>query len=128
MALGDSVGPRDGDDGSPKRLSSAPERAHQVGWVLAHLDDVASDMSAFHRVDDITALDGPTLFKLAWRLPAYSGVVRALVAEQQEAPAQPVQYGPAPGAQGDRRWNPGTKATLMADPDVSGLFSFGSFG
>ncbi len=85
-------------------------------------------MSAFHRVDDITALNGPTLFKLAWRLPAYSGVVRALLSEQQEAPDRPMPYTPAASAPGSRKWNPGTKATLMADPDVSGLFSFGSFG
>lgn len=127
MAPGNAVRPRDGDDGGPKSLSIVPERAHQIGWVLAHLDDVASDMSVFHRVDDITELDGPTLFRLVWRLPAYSGVVRALVAEQQETSVQPMPYTPTAGSAGGRRWNPGTKTTLQTDPDVAGLFSFGSF-
>lgn len=127
MAPGDAVRPRDGDDGGPKRLNAVPERAYQIGWILAHLDDVASDMSVFHRVDDITELDGPTFFRLVWRLPAYSGVVRALVAEQREDPARPMPYTSATSSTGGRRWNPGTKTTLQADPDVSGLFSFGSF-
>lgn len=106
-------------------LGEVPGRAYQIGWVVAYLDDVASDMSVFHRVDDVTALDGPTLFKLAWRLPAYSGAVRAVVQAQQQE-TQPTSA-PATGGGGERRWNPGTRATLMADPDVKGLFSFGSF-
>jgi hypothetical protein len=84
-------------------------------------------MSVFHRVDDITELDGPTLFRLAWRLPAYSGVVRAVIAEQQENPQRPMPYTAAGAPGGDRRWNPGTRTTLQADPDVSRLFSFSSF-
>jgi len=84
-------------------------------------------MSVFHRVDDITALDGPTLFKLAWRLPAYSGVVRAVLQEQQESQPSLAVASPPSGGAAERRWNPGTRATLMADPDVKGLFSFGTF-
>jgi hypothetical protein len=37
----------------------------------------------FHRVDDMFDLDGPRFFRLVWRLPAYSGVLAARVAEQQ---------------------------------------------
>ena len=40
------------------------------------LDDIASDMSAFHRVDDIRALSARTLFSMAPRLLAYDGVLR----------------------------------------------------
>ena len=45
--------------------------------------DVASDLSAFHRVDDVDAIDGPRYFSLAQRLTAYSGVRAAVVAERR---------------------------------------------
>jgi hypothetical protein len=53
-------------------------------WVLDYLDDIESDMSAFHRVNDIYELDGPLFFSRAIRLPAYQGVLAARVAEEQE--------------------------------------------
>ena len=43
--------------------------------------DVASDLSAFHRIDDVDAIDGPRYFSLAQRLTAYSGVRAAVIAE-----------------------------------------------
>lgn len=64
-------------------------------WVLDHMDDVASDMSVFHRVDDPWSMPAPRFFSLASRLPVYGGAVRtATVLPQQptfaalEAPAQ----------------------------------------
>lgn len=49
-------------------------------WVLDYLDDIDSDMSAFHRVDDArTMLPAPLYFARAERLPAYDGVMRARV-------------------------------------------------
>jgi hypothetical protein len=55
---------------------------------LEFLDDVCSDMSVFHGVRDITTLDGPTFFKLAFRLPAYQGAVlvtlKGVASELQE--------------------------------------------
>jgi hypothetical protein len=47
-----------------------------IGWVLDMLDDIASDMSAFHRVDDIEAMPTGRFFAFAARLPAYRGAVR----------------------------------------------------
>lgn len=44
--------------------------------------DIASDLSAFHRVDDVEKIDGPRYFSLAQRLSAYSGVRGAVVAER----------------------------------------------
>lgn len=83
-------------------------------------------MSVFHRVDDLTALDGPTFFRRAWRLPAYQGVMRArLQAEQENNPQPPSIHHAAEPSTGDRDWNPGTRATLMADPALNGIFSFG---
>lgn len=91
---------------------------------MDHLDDVASDLSVFHRIDDIGVLDGPTFFRLAWRLPAYNGVMRAIVtAEHQEATARGADEAYAPGR--PRDINPGTQASLAAEPAFAGIFSFG---
>lgn len=95
--------------------------------MLDHVDDIASDMSVFHRIDDVTTLDGPTFFRLAWRLPAYTGVMQArAIAESetsgpQSAAQQPFTY----SAPARRDVNPGTKATLMSEPAFQGVFSFG---
>lgn len=91
--------------------------------MLDCLDDIASDMSVFHRVDDITALDGPTLFRLAWRLPAYEGAMRLRVMEAHDA--DPDSARASTGVADGSNWNPGTQATLMADPALAGVFSFG---
>ena len=45
--------------------------------------DVASDLSAFHRIDDVDKVDGPRYFSLAQRLTAYAGVRAAVVAERR---------------------------------------------
>lgn len=101
------------------------DRVVQIGWVLDHLDDLASDFSVFHRVPDITALDGPTFLRLAWRMPAYEGVMRAraTVAQEENAGTTPQM---APGRREET--NPGTHTALMADPAFAGLFSYGSPG
>lgn len=52
-------------------------------WVLDHLDDLESDLSRFHRVDDLHALDGPRFFRLAARVFAYGGVMAARLREQE---------------------------------------------
>ena len=63
--------------------------------MLDHLDDVASDLSAFHRVDDPMRLSSSRYFLLAERLPAYQGAVASALAAKA-APALPV----APGSGG----------------------------
>ncbi|WP_042400215.1 hypothetical protein [Streptacidiphilus carbonis] len=101
------------------------DRWHQLRWVVHCLDDIASDMSVFHRVDDITALDGPTLMRLAWRLPAYEGAMRSRVMAEQEENPSPSPQGRVSAPRGEsREWNPGTQATLQADPALKGIFSF----
>lgn len=53
---------------------------------MDHEEDIASDLSAFHRIDDPFSIPGPRYFSLAYRLVAYRGVMRELmVAQQQEA-------------------------------------------
>lgn len=55
-------------------------------WVLDHLEDVASDLSVFHRVDDWRELPSSRFFLLSERLPAYDGVVRAVLLAGQPSP------------------------------------------
>lgn len=62
--------------------------------MLDHLDDIASDMSVFHRIDDIYAMDGARFFTLAPRLPAYPGVMQVRV--QAELDSEPTIPAVAP--------------------------------
>ena len=50
--------------------------------MIKHLDDIESDLSAVHRIDDIWTMEAGRFFRLAWRLPAYQGVMR-MHAEKQ---------------------------------------------
>lgn len=45
-------------------------------WVLDFRDDVESDLSALHRVDDMAAMPARRFFALVNRLGAYSGAVQ----------------------------------------------------
>lgn len=101
-------------------------RVGQVAWVLDYLDDIASDMSVFHRVDDISDLPGPLFFKRAHRLTAYQGVMQAR-ANETAAEAERPAAGQQSYSSGTSRQdiNPGAKATLMAEPAFQGVFSFG---
>ncbi len=51
-------------------------------WTIDHEADIASDLSAFHRIDDPLSVDGPRYFSLANRLTAYTGVMGAIAAER----------------------------------------------
>lgn len=84
-------------------------------WVVGHLRDVESDLSAFHhlRRSEAYALPGPEFFALAYRLPAYPGVVRArLRASARAADEAPEVVDVTPEA-------------LAAYPDLAGLFEEG---
>jgi hypothetical protein len=74
-----------------------------VLWVLDCVPDICSDLSAFHRIDDASELEGPVFFALAQRLPFYDGAVRAHVARQvQRAQAAGAPVQPAAAAQPER--------------------------
>lgn len=65
-------------------------RLAQVMWLLDHLDDVESDLSAFHRIDDMGEMDSTRFFRFAFRLPAYGGVMQArAMAEERGSSGQP---------------------------------------
>jgi hypothetical protein len=51
------------------------------------LDDLASDFSVFHRIEDITVLPARTFLRLADRICAYGGATLAWVRSQKQAEA-----------------------------------------
>lgn len=65
-------------------------------WVLDHTDDVASDMSVFHRVDDPWSMPAPRFFSLASRLPVYGGAVRTAIVPPPPQPTFAALEAPAP--------------------------------
>jgi hypothetical protein len=95
--------------------------------VISYLDDLASDFSAFHRIDDIEAMDAVRFFKLAVRLPAYAGVLAArALAEQQAAESGSSPSGsPASRSSDDYQVAP-TRQAMAADPVLSQVMSFGT--
>lgn len=54
-------------------------------WTVVHLEDIESDFSVFHRVDDPLSLAGPEFFRKATRLSAYAGVLAARVAAREHS-------------------------------------------
>jgi len=94
-------------------------------------------MSAFHRVDDIEAMPAARFFELAYRLPAYQGVlqlrIRAMTAGGDGGTAAAARHGAQQGAARGRvsvteRDNvPVTRAVVASDPTLGGIFSSGTF-
>lgn len=78
----------------------------------------------FHRIDDASALEGPTFLRLAYRLPAYAGVMQARATAQRDEPSSSPSQATGGYAAPQRDVNPGTRATLMAEPAFAGVFSF----
>ena len=59
--------------------------------MLDHLDDLASDFSAIHRITDMSRLTGEAFFKLAFRMSAYQSVMQARVlAEARRVQRRPI--------------------------------------
>lgn len=51
-------------------------------WILDYLDDIESDLSAVHRVDDMGSMPAGRFVRLVERLWHYPGAVRSRVVEQ----------------------------------------------
>ena len=119
----------------------ASVRVGEVSWVLDYLDDLESDFSVLHRVDDIYSMPGAKFLRMACRITAYVGVMQAradalMKADETEAePAQRVttrdvyaETCPASAPRQDLngpRVVDGSRASLMADPVFSGLIEMG---
>lgn len=86
-----------------------------MAWVLNYLDDLEADFRVFYRMEpaEILALSGPHFLALAYRIPAYQGVMAARLAEQEEphqAPGTTVQDS--------------SEVAIMASP-IADLIDFG---
>jgi hypothetical protein len=70
--------------------------------MVDHEADIASDLSAIHRIDDPMSIDGPRYFMLGNRLSAYNGVIGAIAAKRaaDEERAESGHAAPATGARG----------------------------
>ncbi|MFJ1764045.1 hypothetical protein ACIOD2_27270 [Amycolatopsis sp. NPDC088138] len=64
------------------------ERLSFVGWFFEHLDDVLSDMSVFHRIDELDQLPAAVFLPRMVRLVRYDGAVRhTMLRVAEETPA-----------------------------------------
>lgn len=70
------------------------DRIASLLWILDSLDEVRSDMSVFHRVDDIESLPAPRFWSFASRLPCYDGAVRAMARIEPVSPPAPASTTP----------------------------------
>lgn len=53
-------------------------------WVLDYLDDIESDLSVFHRIENLYEMPSVKLFHFATRLGAYGGVLSARAQQKTE--------------------------------------------
>lgn len=107
--------------------------------MLDYLDDIESDLSAFHRIDDMYAMSGPRFFRFAERLPAYDGVMRVRATALAEGDNPGASTGTRSG--GDAAPSPAqysvgrtlydtpepiTPLSIVSDPVLGSLFSYGT--
>lgn len=89
-----------------------------VAWAEAHVEDIASDLSAFHRVDDWETMPSALYFERAVRLGSYPGVIR------RQLEAEAIDEHRAPGATAARhaeRPKVLPEAVAFADLEAEGL-------
>lgn len=88
--------------GDPKSLievlavDDLPELMEHLGrkvWVLDHLEDLESDFSVFHRVDDMYELDAERFWTMTQRIGHYGGATAVAIrrAVDQEPPVRYVE-------------------------------------
>jgi hypothetical protein len=94
-----------------------------VLWVLDALDDIESDLSRFHRIDDMYAMQGPKFFRLAQRLVFYQGAVamRATAMLRAGEPAPAATAAPATAGAHVVEATP----AVLALSELGSLMSFG---
>lgn len=89
--------------------------------MFAYLTDVESDMSVFHRIDDVRAMPARLFIDRALRLTAYKGVMRALAeAEQDEDTGAPDAHAGRDGS--GVRHVESSAVNLVTDPGFGGAF------
>ncbi len=75
------------------------DRLSTLAWFAARMDDVLSDMSVFHRIDDLDQVPAAVFFPRMVRLPLYDGAVRNALLRAEPDPAVPPSPRPAPQPQ-----------------------------
>lgn len=89
--------------------------------MYSYLEDVESDMSAFHRIDDVGGMAAQLFIDRATRLSAYKGVIRARIESEQNENSS--SSTPARGGRdGLDRTVDSDGATLASDPGLGGVF------
>ena len=80
-------------------------------WIAPHFGAIASDLSAFHRIDDVDTIGMPKFVALLEHLHAYAGAYLASIQSRRAATAASAPQ-PGPVADGDTsdeeiqaRWN-----------------------
>jgi len=69
------------------KITGGVERLNQIAWIVTHWEEVDSDMSRFHRIDDSPSYpNGARWFTRAERLAHYFGAVRAAVIRSVKHP------------------------------------------
>lgn len=64
-----------------------------LGWLAEHIGPISSDMSVFHRVDDIMAMRTADLFARVRYLTHYAGALAQYVkSEHADRPELPTSY------------------------------------
>jgi hypothetical protein len=86
--------------------------------MLDHPLDLMADFRAIYRIDDPSEISAPDYFALAYRLPAYQGMVAARVSEQQEVERRET------GGKRARKVE-STRASIESDPELGSVISFG---
>ncbi|WP_410644495.1 hypothetical protein [Amycolatopsis sp. lyj-346] len=82
-----------------------------MGWFFEHLDDVLSDMSVFHRVDELDQLPAAVFLPRMVRLALYDGAVRHAMRRAAERP----QPAPTPAPQQSGQAEPAPVRAHTAD-------------
>lgn len=80
--------------------------------MAAHRDDIESDLSAIHRIDDTFGQPAQRMLRLAYRVGHYPGIIRNLMLNQpgntrSQTPASPRE---------DIRWTPSTPEAIARSP------------
>lgn len=85
------------------------QRALEILWIDEYIEDIRSDLSVFHRVDDMDSMPALRFLAFVERLAHYDGAIRhgAIVAGRQE---HTTEQQPAPTAEDDTPFGliPGT--------------------
>lgn len=97
-------------------LGKLTARVRQIAWTLHYLDDLRSDFSVLHRVDEIGEMPGPRFFAYCYRLSAYQGAIAAEARRTATARAQRVAAGPVSIGE----WARTHKAAMEAASESSG--------